>query len=70
MAKAQKEKNNDPIERATDLLERLGTIGLYFLTDLDHHAIAKRLGMGTQRVTAILKGLKKPRNEAVWTKKS
>jgi hypothetical protein len=45
--------------RLTDLLERLGAIGLYLLTDMDHHSIARRLGMGTQRVTAILKGLKK-----------
>jgi len=47
------------VDRRTDLLERLGTIGLYLLTDMDHHAIARRLGMGTQRVTAILKVLKK-----------
>jgi hypothetical protein len=45
--------------RLTDLLERLGAIGLYLLADMDHHSIARRLGMGTQRVTAILKGLKK-----------
>ena len=47
-------------ERLVDILERLGAIGLYTYTDMDHHAIARRLGMGTQRVTAILKGLKKP----------
>jgi hypothetical protein len=46
-------------DRVTDLLERLGALGLYLLTDMDHHSIARRLGMGTQRVTAILKGLKK-----------
>lgn len=45
--------------RVSDLLERVSAIGLYLLTDLDHHAIARRLGMGTQRVTAILKGLKR-----------
>lgn len=61
MARTPSESNNEPVERTVDLLERIGTIGLYFLTDLNHHAIAKRLGMGTQRVTAILKGLKKPR---------
>jgi hypothetical protein len=61
MPKPTSNESNDPSERIIDLLERLGTIGLYFLTDLDHHAIAKRLGMGTQRVTAILKGLKKPK---------
>jgi len=60
MVKTGKEKNENPTQRMTDLLERLGTIGLYFLTDLDHHAIARRLGMGTQRVDSILKGLKKP----------
>lgn len=46
-------------QRLIDLLERLGAIGLYLLADMDHHSIARRLGMGTQRVTAILKGLKK-----------
>ena len=47
--------------RLTDLLERLGTLGLYLFTDMDHHSIARRLGMGTQRVTTILKGMKKER---------
>ncbi len=60
MAKERKTTNNAPDGRVTDLLERLGAIGLYLLTDLNHHDIALRLGMGTQRVTAILKGLKKP----------
>jgi hypothetical protein len=49
----------DDAERLVDLIERLGAIALYLQTDMDHHAIARRLGMGTQRVTAILKGLKK-----------
>ena len=53
------EIRNDNQERVTDLLERLGAIGLYLLTDMDHHAIARRLGMGTQRVNSILKGMKK-----------
>jgi hypothetical protein len=48
--------------RVTDLLERLGAVGLYLFTDMDHHSIARHLGMGTQRVNAILKGLKKIRN--------
>lgn len=48
--------------RVTDLLERLGAVGLYLFTDMDHHSIARQLGMGTQRVNAILKGLKKTRN--------
>ena len=51
-------KNPEP-ERLVDLLERLGAMGLYLYTDMDHHAIARRLGMGTQRVSPILKGLKK-----------
>lgn len=46
-------------DRVLDLLERLGTIALYLHSDMSHHQIAKRLGMGTQRVTAILKGLKR-----------
>ena len=58
MAKRQSKKPSEQ-ERHVDLLERIGAIGLYLLTDMDHHAIARRLGMGTQRVTAILKGLKK-----------
>jgi DNA-binding transcriptional regulator LsrR (DeoR family) len=49
----------DQATRTVDLLERLGAIALYLHTDMDHHSIARRLGMGTQRVTAILKGLKK-----------
>jgi DNA-binding transcriptional regulator LsrR (DeoR family) len=52
-------KTKNDIERVVDLLERLGSIALYFQTDMNHHTIARRLGMGTQRVTAILKGLKK-----------
>lgn len=49
----------EPTERLIDVLERLGAVVLYLQTDMDHHEIARRLGMGTQRVTAILKGLKK-----------
>ena len=61
MPKQQKKANKKPEqERLIDLLERLGAISLYIFADLDHHSIARRLGMGTQRVTAILKGLKKP----------
>jgi DNA-binding transcriptional regulator LsrR (DeoR family) len=58
---AKKENNHATQERLADLLERLGVIGLYLLTDMNHQAIARRLGMGTQRVTGILKGLKKRR---------
>ena len=55
-----KKAHNNPIpDRLIDLLERLGAIGLYLSTDMNYHAIARKLGMGTQRVTAILKGLKK-----------
>jgi hypothetical protein len=61
MIKAVKEPDNVVAERLIDLLERLGAIGLYLYADIDHHSIARRLGMGTQRVTAILKGLKKSR---------
>ena len=56
-----KSRSADPGERIVDLLERIGAIGLYLSTGMDHHAIAKKLGMGTQRVTAILRGIKKPK---------
>jgi len=56
---AKTELNSAVPERLIDLLERLGAAGLYFSTDLDHKAIARLLGIGTQRVNAILKGLKK-----------
>jgi hypothetical protein len=59
MARKNTNPDNAADERLTDLLERLGAIGLYLFTDMDHHSIARRLGMGTQRVTAILKGLQK-----------
>jgi hypothetical protein len=48
--------------RIVDLLERLGALNLYLFTDMDHHSIARRLGVGTQRVNAILKGVKKPQD--------
>lgn len=54
--------NSSDTGRVVDLIERLGAIALYLHTDMDHHSIALRLGMGTQRVTAILKGLKKPQS--------
>ena len=56
---AKPKRNIEESARLIDLLERLGALALYLQTDLDHHSIARRLGMGTQRVTAILKGLKK-----------
>lgn len=58
MAK-DKFRSQGEVARLVDLVERLGAIALYFQTDMNHHAIARRLGMGTQRVTAILRGLKK-----------
>ena len=59
MAKKPNTSKVADAERTVDLIERLGAIALYLQTDMDHHSIARRLGMGTQRVTAILKGLKK-----------
>jgi DNA-directed RNA polymerase specialized sigma subunit len=58
MVKKQPKKLSEQ-ERLVDLFERVGAIGLYLLTDMGHHGIARRLGMGTQRVTQILKGVKK-----------
>jgi hypothetical protein len=59
MPKKQRRKSSSD-ERLVDLLECLGVLGLYLATDMGYHAIARKLGMGTQRVTAILKGVKKP----------
>lgn len=56
MSKNVKNHNEERIE---DLLERLGALQLYLNSDMSHHQIANALGMGTQRVTAILKGIKK-----------
>ncbi len=52
---------NKPVDaqRIIDLLERIAVLDLYFNFNLGHHAIARKLGMGTQRVTAVLKGLKR-----------
>ncbi len=47
------------IDRAVDLLERIGVAGLYLSTNLDQNTIARKLGMDTNRVNEILKGLKK-----------
>lgn len=52
--------NANPDQRLVDLLERLCAIGLYLATDMGYHEIARKLGMGTQRVMAILKGISKP----------
>ena len=59
MAKKRKKSAENNNDRIIDLMERFGAINLYLFTDMDHHSIARRLGMGTQRVTALLKGLKK-----------
>jgi hypothetical protein len=56
MANRQNNTKSADAERMVDLIERLGAIALYLYTDMDHHSVARRLGMGTQRVTAILKG--------------
>lgn len=47
------------IDRAVDLLERIGVAGLYLSTNLGQNDIANKLSMDTHRVNAILKGLKK-----------
>jgi len=39
-------RNNLDHARLTDLMERLGAIGLYLVTDMDHHAIARKTGHG------------------------
>jgi len=67
MPKRQKKVNKvtDP-ERLIDILERLGAVSLYLFADMNHHSIARRLGMGTQRVTAILKGLRKNHTNKVY----
>jgi len=55
----RKNQNSSKENRLIDLLERLGVLHLYLFSDMDHHSIARRLGMGTPRVTSILKGVKK-----------
>ena len=60
---ARKVRLNGDQDRLIDLLERLGVIALYLQTDMDHHSIARRLGVGTQRVNAILRGLKKTKKQ-------
>ena len=40
MAKTRRAPDAATPDRQTDLLERLGAIGLYLLTDMDHHSIA------------------------------
>ena len=47
------------IGRMVELLEWLLVLELYINSKLDHHAIAERLNIGTQRVSAILKGIEK-----------
>lgn len=58
-----KNTSRESDERLVDLLERLGTHYLFLQAGMNHHQIAKSLGMGTQRVTNILKGVKKPSKE-------
>jgi len=46
-------------DRIIDLLERIGSTGLYLTGGLDQNTIARKLGMDTNRVNEILKGVKK-----------
>jgi hypothetical protein len=63
MPKATKRASDaEQMARLVDLLERLGVIALYLQTDMGHHRIARQMGMGTQRVTEILKGIKKTKH--------
>jgi len=52
-------KKLDGIDRVIDLLERIGTLGLYFNTDLSKMQIAARLAMDNNRMNSVLKKLKK-----------
>lgn len=46
-------------ERLIDLLERIGASLIYVSTDLDKHGVAKAIGVGSTRITEILKGVEK-----------
>lgn len=46
-------------DRIIDLLERFSTASLYVNTDLGQNDVAKILGMNNNRVSEILKGIKK-----------
>lgn len=46
-------------ERIVDLLERIGGAFLYTKTDMGQTDIAKVLGVGNDRISKILKGIKK-----------
>jgi hypothetical protein len=46
-------------ERAVDLLERIGAALLYTKTSLGQTDVAKILGVDNNRISKILKGIKK-----------
>jgi hypothetical protein len=56
MAKTQKASDK---ERTIDLLERIGAALLYAKTDLGQTDVAKVLGVDNNRISKILKGVKK-----------
>lgn len=56
MAKTQKVSEK---ERTIDLLERIGAALLYTKTDLGQNEVAKVLGVDNNRISKILKGIKK-----------
>lgn len=55
------QNNQDPQTngRIIDLLERIGSIFLYHTTSLTQKDIAKKLHIGNDRITEILKGVEK-----------
>ena len=55
-------KSKQQHDRNIDLLERLGAGLLYASTKLAQKDIAKILGMDNNRISEILKGIKKPIN--------
>lgn len=56
MAKKQNVSDKD---RSVDLLERIGAALLYTKTDLGQNEVAKVLGVDNNRISKILKGIKK-----------
>lgn len=56
MAKTQRVSEK---ERTIDLLERIGAALLYTKTHLGQNEVAKILGVDNNRVSKILKGIKK-----------
>lgn len=56
MAKTQRASEK---ERTVDLLERIGAALLYTKTNLGQTEVAKILGLDNNRISKILKGIKK-----------